>query len=127
MAMSKAEKAKYEAEWKKAKNIKKGEVFTPGSLVRGAAKVVAKVSGEKAAEKKATEVGYKVGKKIAESTKASKYPSAGGKTKTVKVEGKAVVKGASGSTSTTPNATSVTAAKRKLTDAQRAGLAKAAG
>jgi hypothetical protein len=125
MAMTPKEKAKYEAAWKDPKNRKSGEVFTPGSVIRGAAKVVAKIV-EKPAEKAALKVGQKVGQKIAESTKASKYPSAGGKVKTMAVEGKATVKGTSGSTSTTPSAASITAKTRKLSEAQRAGLAKAA-
>jgi hypothetical protein len=125
MAMSKAEKAKYEAEWKKAKNIKKGEVITPGALIRGAAKVVAKVTGETAAEKASVKVGQKTGQKIAEAIKPNKYPSAGGKTKTIKTEGRVTVKGKSGSTSTTPSSSSVTATKTKISDAQRRAIAKA--
>ena len=54
MAMTKKEKDAFFAEVKKRGNITKGEVFTPGSLVRGVAKVAAKVAGKKAAVKVAT-------------------------------------------------------------------------
>jgi len=123
--MDKKQKEKFKQEWKKSGNVKKGEVFTPGSLVRGAAKVVAKVTGETAAEKASVKVGYKTGQKIAEAIKPNKYPSAGGKTKTIKTEGRVTVKGKSGSTSTTPSSASVTATKPKISDAQRRAIAKA--
>jgi hypothetical protein len=119
------DKAKFKQEWKKSGNVKKGEVFTPGSLVRGAAKVVAKVTGETAAEKASIKVGYKAGKEVAKNLKQSKYPSAGGKTKTVRLEGEAKVKSAKGSTSTTPDAKSVTGKTPRLSEKQREAIAKA--
>ena len=126
MAMTKKEKDEYFAKAKKLGNVKKGEVFTPGSVVRGVSKVVAKVTGEKAAEKAAVKVGYKAGKEVAKNLKQSKYPSAGGKTKTVRLDGEAKVTSAKGSMSTTPNAKSVTAKTAKLTEKQREALANAA-
>ena len=47
MAMSKKEKDAFLAEVKKRGDIKKGEVITPGAVVRGVAKVAAKVAGKK--------------------------------------------------------------------------------
>jgi hypothetical protein len=129
MAMTPKEKAafiaKYNNAMKDKKNRKSGEIITPGSLVRGAAKVIAKVSGETAAEKASLKVGYKAGKEVAKNLKQSKYPSAGGKTKTVRLEGEAKVKSAKGSTSTTPDAKSVTGKTPKLTEKQREAIAKA--
>ena len=46
MAMSPKDKAKFQEEWKKPGNVKKGEVITPGSVVRGVAKAAAKVAGK---------------------------------------------------------------------------------
>ena len=46
MAMTQKQKDAYFAEAKKRGNISKGEVITPGSIVRGVAKVAAKVSGK---------------------------------------------------------------------------------
>jgi len=123
--MDKKQKEKFMQEWKKSGNVKKGEVFTPGSLVRGAAKVVAKVTGETAAEKASIKVGYKAGKEVAKNLKQSKYPSAGGKNKTVRLEGEAKVKSAKGSTSTTPDAKSVTGKTPRLSEKQREAIAKA--
>jgi hypothetical protein len=54
MAMSKTEKAKYQKEWKKPENRKSGEIITPGSVVRGVAKVAAKVAGKQTAKKLTT-------------------------------------------------------------------------
>ena len=125
MAMTKKEKDEYFAKAKKLGNVKKGEVFTPGSLVRGATKVIAKVTGETAAEKASLKVGYKAGKEVAKNLKQSKYPSAGGKTKTVRLEGEAKVKSAKDSTSTTPDAKSITGKTPKLTEKQREAIAKA--
>ena len=52
MAMSPKDKAKFQAEWKKPGNVKKGEVITPGAVVRGVAKAAAKAAGKKAVEKR---------------------------------------------------------------------------
>ena len=46
MAMTPQQKAKFQKEWKKPENRKSGEIITPGSVVRGVAKVAAKVSGK---------------------------------------------------------------------------------
>ena len=45
--MDKKQKAKFQAEWKKPGNVKKGEIITPGAVVRGVAKAAAKVTGKK--------------------------------------------------------------------------------
>ena len=50
--MSPKDKAKFQAEWKKPGNVKKGEVITPGAVVRGVAKAAAKAAGKKAVEKR---------------------------------------------------------------------------
>lgn len=47
MAMSPKDKAKFQEEWKKPGNVKKGEVITPGSVVRGIAKAAAKATAKK--------------------------------------------------------------------------------
>jgi len=47
MAMSPKQKAKFQEEWKKPGNVKKGEIITPGAVVRGVAKAAAKVAGKK--------------------------------------------------------------------------------
>ncbi len=47
MAMSKKEKDAFLAEIKKRGDIKKGEIISPGSVVRGVAKAAAKVAGKK--------------------------------------------------------------------------------
>jgi hypothetical protein len=47
MAMSPKDKAKFQAEWKKPGNVKKGEIITPGAVVRGVAKAAAKVTAKK--------------------------------------------------------------------------------
>ena len=54
MAMTQKQKDAYFAEAKKRGNISKGEVITPGSIVRGVAKVAAKVSGKQTAKKLTT-------------------------------------------------------------------------
>ena len=54
MAISPKDKAKFQAEWKKPGNVKKNEVITPGSVVRGVAKVAAKVAGKQTAKKLTT-------------------------------------------------------------------------
>ena len=45
--MSPKDKAKFQSEWKKPGNVKKGEVITPGAVVRGVAKAAAKVTAKK--------------------------------------------------------------------------------
>ena len=45
--MSPKDKAKFQAEWKKPGNVKKNEIITPGSVVRGVAKAAAKVTAKK--------------------------------------------------------------------------------
>jgi hypothetical protein len=52
MAMSPKDKAKFQAEWKKPGNVKKGEIITPGAVVRGVAKAAAKVAGKQTAKKR---------------------------------------------------------------------------
>jgi hypothetical protein len=47
MAMTPKQKAKFQEEWKKPGNVKKGEIITPGAVVRGVAKAAAKVTGKK--------------------------------------------------------------------------------
>jgi hypothetical protein len=47
MAMSPKDKAKFQEEWKKPGNVKKGEIITPGAVVRGVAKATAKVTAKK--------------------------------------------------------------------------------
>jgi hypothetical protein len=70
--MTKKEKDAFFAEVKKRGNITKGEVFSPGSLVRGVAKVAAKVAGTKAASAaKRTKIMADATKK-AEATKIAK-------------------------------------------------------
>jgi len=54
MAMTPQQKAKYQKEWKKPENRKSGEIITPGSVVRGVAKVAAKVAGKQTAKKLTT-------------------------------------------------------------------------
>lgn len=45
--MSPKDKAKFQEEWKKPGNVKKGEIITPGAVVRGVAKAAAKVTAKK--------------------------------------------------------------------------------
>ena len=45
--MDKKQKAKFQEEWKKPGNVKKGEIITPGAVVRGVAKAAAKVTAKK--------------------------------------------------------------------------------
>jgi hypothetical protein len=47
MAMSPKDKAKFQEEWKKPGNVKKGEVITPGTVVHGIAKAAAKATAKK--------------------------------------------------------------------------------
>jgi hypothetical protein len=60
MAMSPKDKAKFQSEWKKPGNVKKGEVITPGAVVRGVAKVAGKVAGKQVAKKIAANAGKKL-------------------------------------------------------------------
>lgn len=60
MAMSKKEKDAFLAEVKKRGDIKKGEVITPGAVVRGVAKVAGKVAGKQVAKKVAANAGKKL-------------------------------------------------------------------
>jgi len=72
MAMTAKQKAKFQSEWKKPENKKSGEILTPGSVVRGVAKVAAKVAGTKAASAaKRTKIMADATKK-AEATKIAK-------------------------------------------------------
>jgi hypothetical protein len=48
MAMTKKQQDAYFAEARKRGNVKTGEIITPGSIVRGVAKVAAKVAGKQA-------------------------------------------------------------------------------
>jgi hypothetical protein len=64
MAMSKKEKDAFLAEVKKRGNIKKGEIISPGSVVRGVAKVAAKVAGKTAKD----QVGVSVRSKSVDSS-----------------------------------------------------------
>jgi hypothetical protein len=52
MAMTPQQKAKFQEEWKKPGNVKKGEIITPGSIVRGVAKVAAKVVAKQTVKKR---------------------------------------------------------------------------
>jgi hypothetical protein len=45
--MDKKQKAKFQEEWKKPGNKKSGEILTPGSVVRGVAKIAAKATAKK--------------------------------------------------------------------------------
>jgi len=58
--MDKKQKAKFQEEWKKPGNIKKGEIISPGSVVRGVAKVAGKVAGKQVAKKVAANAGKKL-------------------------------------------------------------------
>jgi hypothetical protein len=70
MAMTPKEKAafiaKYNNAMKDPKNRKSGEIITPGSVVRGVAKVAGKVAGKQAAKK----ISANVGKKLTAAEKA---------------------------------------------------------
>ena len=122
---SKNVKATFEKAYKEGKlKVNAGEVITPGSVVRGVAKVAAKI-GAKGAEKAATKVGQKVGQKIAEATKPAKYPKSAANTKTIRTTGGTTTKSTSGATSTTANTKSVTLKKAPLSEKQKAGIAAA--
>jgi hypothetical protein len=58
--MSKKEKDAFLAEIKKRGDIKKGEIISPGSVVRGVAKVAGKVAGKQVAKKVAANAGKKL-------------------------------------------------------------------
>ena len=58
--MSKKEKDAFLAEVKKRGDIKKGEIISPGSVVRGVAKVAGKVAGKQVAKKVAANAGKKL-------------------------------------------------------------------
>ncbi len=60
MAMSKKQKDAFLAEVKKRGDIKKGEIISPGSVVRGVAKVAGKVAGKQVAKKVAANAGKKL-------------------------------------------------------------------
>lgn len=60
MAMTPQQKAKFQSEWKKPGNVKKGEIITPGAVVRGVAKVAGKVAGKQVAKKVAANAGKKL-------------------------------------------------------------------
>jgi hypothetical protein len=58
--MDKKQKAKFQEEWKKPGNVKKGEIITPGAVVRGVAKVAGKVAGKEVGKKIAANAGKKL-------------------------------------------------------------------
>ena len=58
--MDKKQKAKFQEEWKKPGNVKKGEIISPGSVIRGVAKVAGKVAGKQVAKKVAANAGKKL-------------------------------------------------------------------
>jgi hypothetical protein len=60
MAMTAKQKEKFQSEWKKPGNVKKNEIITPSSVVRGVAKVAAKVANTKAGVKATKTVAKKV-------------------------------------------------------------------
>jgi predicted RNase H-like nuclease (RuvC/YqgF family) len=75
MAMTPKEKAayiaKYNAAMKDPKNRVSGEIITPGSIVRGVAKVAAKVTAKKVAQKAAATAKATQGAKITTQQKAT--------------------------------------------------------
>jgi hypothetical protein len=89
-----------------------------------AAKAGSKMVSKKTVDKASKEVGYRAGRKTAETTPLGNV-SREGKKFTKKVEGKAQIKGASGSTSTAPNAKSVSGTTRKPTAKEYAGRVEA--
>jgi len=97
-----------------------------GVAIGAAARAVAKKAITRAGSKEATKIGQKVGQKVAESIKAPKYPSAKGKAKTAITQGKSVTTSAKGSRSVSPDTKMVQYKTKDLSEAQRAGLAKAA-
>jgi hypothetical protein len=99
-------------------------LIVAGVAARAVAKKVATEVAKKAGSKGATKVGQKVGQKIAESSKASRYPSARGKTVSTKVQGKVTTTSKSGR-STSKAAESIKYTKKPPTEKQRLGSFKA--
>lgn len=89
-----------------------------------AAKAGSKMVSKKTVEKASTEVGYRAGRKAAETTKVANV-SRKGKKFNKRVEGKAQIKGKSGSTSTAPDAKSISGTTPKPTAKQYAGRVEA--
>ena len=89
-----------------------------------AAKAGSKMVSKKTVEKASTEVGYRAGRKTAETTPVANI-SREGKKFNKKVEGKAQIKGKSGSTSTAPDAKRVSGTTRKPTAKEYAGRVEA--
>jgi hypothetical protein len=89
-----------------------------------AAKAGSKMISKKTVEKASTEVGYRAGRKTAETTPVANV-SRQGKKFNKKVEGKAQIKGKSGSTSTAPDAKRVSGTTRKPTAKEYAGRVEA--
>ena len=89
-----------------------------------AAKAGSKMVSKKTVEKASTEVGYRAGRKTAETTPVANV-SREGKKFNKKVEGKAQIKGKSGSTSTAPDAKRVSGTTRKPTAKEYAGRVEA--
>ena len=89
-----------------------------------AAKAGSKMISKKTVEKASTEVGYRAGRKTAETTPVSNV-SRQGKKFNKKVEGKAQIKGKSGSTSTASDAKRVSGTTRKPTAKEYAGRVEA--
>jgi hypothetical protein len=89
-----------------------------------AAKAGSKMISKKTVEKASTEVGYRAGRKTAETTPVANV-SRQGKKFNKKVEGKAQIKGKSGSTSTASDAKRVSGTTRKPTAKEYAGRVEA--
>jgi hypothetical protein len=85
-----------------------------------AAKAGSKMISKKAVKKASTEVGDRAGREAAKNTPIARVSSEGKKFNK-KVEGKAQIKGKSGSTSTAPDAKSVSGTTRKPTANEYAG------
>lgn len=85
-----------------------------------AAKAGSKMVSKKTVEKASTEIGYRAGRKTAETTRIGNV-SREGKKFSKKVEGKAQVKGTSGSTSTTPDAKRISGTTPRPTTKEYAG------
>ncbi len=89
-----------------------------------AAKAGSKMVSKKTVEKASTEIGYRAGRKAAETTKVANV-SREGKKFNKRVEGKVQIKGKSGSTSTAPNAKSISGSTPKPTAKQYVGRVEA--
>jgi hypothetical protein len=89
-----------------------------------AAKAGSKMISKKTVEKASTEVGYRAGRKTAENTPIGNV-SREGKKFNKKVEGKAQIKGKSGSTSTASDAKKVSGTTRKPTAKEYVGRLEA--